>query len=133
MSALDVLTAQSDYLAYYEFGNTSRIAKRTVENSNSSLGCILQIDLIGADAKAADANQILSMLENILRQLGFRTYSDGLDIANLLNKLIFRKRSFMEFDLVINVALPKRLVKPDNPAFQGCRHPFEPRSPEALK
>jgi hypothetical protein len=90
MSALHVLSTQGNDLTDDQLSNTAGVAERAVEHGNPALGSVFQVDLICADAKAPNTYEILSMLEDVLGQSGFGSYSDRLNMADLVNQLSFR-------------------------------------------
>jgi hypothetical protein len=55
--------------------------------------------LIGADAETADADEVLGVFEDLLREFGFGADANCLDIADLLNQLLVSEGRFMEFNL----------------------------------
>lgn len=64
------LAGKRDDLGNDELGHTPRVRKGRVEDGNTMVGGVLQVYLVGANAKAADNQQVLRMFQHILRQLG---------------------------------------------------------------
>lgn len=79
--AITQLPGQSDDFSNDKFRNATGIAERRVEDCNSMLGCILQIDLIGPNAEATNHNEVLGRPQYLGRQFGFGTDPDNMDIS----------------------------------------------------
>ena len=50
------LSGQGDDFCNDEFGHTAGVAERRVEHSDSMLGSVAKVDLIGSDTEAPDDN-----------------------------------------------------------------------------
>jgi hypothetical protein len=79
-AAVTQLTCERDDLANDEFGDRARVRKGRVEDADSMRGGVLEIDLVRADAEAADDNQVLGFGEDAGSELGFGTDAEDVDI-----------------------------------------------------
>ena len=68
--AIAQLTSKADDLRDDQLGDTAGVAERRVEDGNTVLSGILEVDLVGTDAEAADHNQVLGLLEDSCGELG---------------------------------------------------------------
>jgi hypothetical protein len=69
--AVSELSSQNNDFGDDELGDTSRVTKGRVENSNSMLCSKLEIDLVGPDAEASNDKKVLCLTQDLLRELGF--------------------------------------------------------------
>lgn len=53
-----------------QFRDTSRVGERRVEDADTSPSSVVEINLVGADAEAADDKQVFGFPQDSLRQLG---------------------------------------------------------------
>lgn len=74
------MTGESDDFGDCEFGYGSRIGEGGVEDGNSELSSGFEVDLVCANAEAADDCEILCRVEYAGCKLGFRTNTEDLDI-----------------------------------------------------
>jgi hypothetical protein len=96
---LDILPTQRNNLTNHQLGHTPRIGKGRIEDGDAAFARILEIDLVGADAKTANAHQVLGMPQDFFREFSFGADANCLDIPNLLNQFLVPQRCFMEFNL----------------------------------
>lgn len=75
------LAGKSDDLGDDQFGHTSRVGKRRVENSYSMMRCELNVHLVGANAETTNDEQVLRFSENLCRQLGLRSNANDVHIS----------------------------------------------------
>ena len=68
--AVTKLSCQNDDFCQDEFGDGARIRERRIKDADPVLGSVAKVDLVGADAEAADDDQIFGMGENAGGQLG---------------------------------------------------------------
>lgn len=85
------LSREEDDLGNDQFSNGTGVGEGRIEDSDTLLGSVLEIDLIGADAEASNDTELFSSIEDLLGNLGLGTNADAMDITNLLNQLIFRQ------------------------------------------
>lgn len=116
--AVTKLASESDDLANNELSDGARVGEWRVENSNTVAGCVLEVDLVGADTEAADDNEVLCGLEHLCAQLGLGADTDNMNIPSravsydrglqvssyysldLLNELVLWQRGLQRLDLV---------------------------------
>lgn len=79
--AVSKLPGQHDDLSDNQLRNGARVAERRVEDGNTVFGGIIEIDLVGSDTEAADHDEVLSLTENPLGELGLRADTDSMDIT----------------------------------------------------
>jgi hypothetical protein len=77
---------QHDDLGQHQFGHRARIRIRRVEHGNAALTCCFEGHLIGANAKAANAGELVSRGQDGVGQLCSRTNAQEVDIFDLLGK-----------------------------------------------
>jgi hypothetical protein len=63
--AVAQLAGERDDLGDHQLGDTARVGKGRVEDGNAMLGCIVQVYLVGADAEAADDEEILCLCQDL--------------------------------------------------------------------
>lgn len=63
------LPAKSNDFGNDELSDTAGVAERRIEDGNAALSGVLEVDLIGPNAKAAYKQQIFGMTEDFLREL----------------------------------------------------------------
>ena len=87
----DTAQQQQD-LAQYQFGDRTGVGEGCVEDRNAADLGRFQLDLVGADAEAADGDQLVGGVEHLLGDLGSGAQPDEMDIADLLDQLLFGER-----------------------------------------
>ena len=116
--AVTELASESDDLANNELSDGAGVGKWRVENSDTVAGCVLEVDLVGADAEAADDDEVLCSLEHLCVQLGLGADTDDMNIPSrivsydrglqltsnysldFLNELVLWQRGLQGLDLV---------------------------------
>jgi hypothetical protein len=63
--AIAQLAGERDDLGDNQLSNAARVGKRRVEDGNTMLGRIVQVYLVGADAEAADDEEVLGFLKDL--------------------------------------------------------------------
>ena len=86
VGAVAKLAGQRDDFSDDELGDTARVGKRGVEDGDAMAGSIVEIDLVGTDAEAADDEQVLGFAQHLLGELRLRADADDVDIASRPNK-----------------------------------------------
>jgi hypothetical protein len=86
--AVTQLSCKGNNLCDDQLGNTAGVAEGRVEDRNTVVGGILEVDLVGTDAEAADNDQVLGLLQNPLRELGLRADTDDMNITALLEAVV---------------------------------------------
>ena len=79
--AVAKLSSKGNNLPYHEFCNTARVRKGRIEDGDTIARCKLEVNLICADTKAADDEQILRFAEDAFRKFRLRPNADYLDIT----------------------------------------------------
>ena len=90
--SISELARKGNNLSDDQFGDAARIAEGRVEDGNASLGRVFQVDLIGADAKTADDNQVFGSLEHPLGELCLGADANHLNVAVVVQLAISRQR-----------------------------------------
>ncbi|MCY1551597.1 hypothetical protein D9M68_879390 [compost metagenome] len=75
---------QQDGFAQHQLGHRAGVGERGVEHCDASLARCHQIHLVGADAEAADGDQLGGMGQHLGRELGARANADEVHIGDLL-------------------------------------------------
>lgn len=90
---------QQDGLGQYQLGHRTGVGVRCVEHGDTALAGSFQVDLVGADAEAANSDQFLGAVEDLFGELGARTDADKVGIGDLFLQLGFRQRTSEVFDV----------------------------------
>ncbi|MCY1172855.1 hypothetical protein D9M73_129990 [compost metagenome] len=90
---------QQDGLGQHQFGHRTGVGVRGVEHRDAALAGGVQVDLVGADAEAADGDQLLGAVEDFLGQLGTRTDADEVSVGDLFLQLVTRQRALQVLDV----------------------------------
>lgn len=88
-----------DGFGQYQFGYRTGVGVWRVEHGDTALAGSFQVDLVGADAEAANGDQFLGAVEDLFGQLGARTDADEVGICDLFLQLGFRQRTSEVFDV----------------------------------
>lgn len=72
-----------DGFGQYQFGYRTGVGVWRVEHGDTALAGSFQVDLVGADAEAANGDQFLGAVEDLFGQLGARTDADEVGICDL--------------------------------------------------
>jgi hypothetical protein len=91
------LSRQHDDLSNDQLRHTARVTKRRVEDGDTVLGGIFEVDLVGADAEAADDNEVLSLAQHPLRKFRLGADSDGVNVTVVLPSALIDKRMRRSF------------------------------------
>lgn len=68
-----------------EFGNRARVGERRVEDGDTCVGGILEVDLVGTNTEATDDNEVLGLPQNASSELSLGTNTDDVDISERSN------------------------------------------------
>lgn len=98
--AIAKLTRQPDNVADCHFGHRARIAEWRVERGDSATRRVLQIDLVRADAKTPNDQQLHRVLKSVLIERRFTANADNMHVLNLLYQFLFRQRLGVALDLI---------------------------------
>lgn len=79
-AAVCELAGEGDYFCDYEFGDGAGVGKGRVEDADSARGGVGKVDLVGADAEAADDEELFCGSEDAGGELGFGADADDVDI-----------------------------------------------------
>ena len=99
---------QHDDLADGEFGDAAGVGERRVEHRDSEGGCRTQVDLVGADAEAADRHQRAGAAEHALGKLGAAADAEDVGAAHGLDQRVVLERLLIQRDAGIARALEQR-------------------------
>lgn len=79
--AVAQLTSKANDLGNDQLGDTAGVAERRVEDGNTVFGGILEVNLVGSDAEAADHNQVLSLLEDPRGELSLGADTNHMNVT----------------------------------------------------
>jgi len=99
-AAFRELAGKSDDLADHEFSHRARVGEGRVEDADAVFRGIFEVDLVGADAEAADDDQVLGVFEDVGRELGFGADADDLHVFDLFDQFVFGEGGREGFELV---------------------------------
>ena len=88
---------QQNRLAQHQLGHRTGVGEGRVEHHNAALTRSVQIDLIGANAKAAYGHQLVRGGKHFLGQLRARADTDKVRIGNLCLQLLALQRAAQRF------------------------------------
>lgn len=80
VGAVTKLTGQGDNFGNNELCNTARIGEGGVEDSNAVGGSVFEVDLVRADAEAANDEQVLGLTQDLLGQLGLGANTNDMHV-----------------------------------------------------
>jgi hypothetical protein len=72
---------KGDDLGYHQFDHAARVRKGGIENSHAVLAGGAEVDLVGADAKSPDRQQVRCCLEGLGRDVGIAPDTHYVDLA----------------------------------------------------
>ncbi len=96
---------QQNGLGQYQFGDRTGVGVWGVEHRDAAFASGIEVDLVGADAEAADGDQLLRRVEDFLGKLGARTNADEMSIRDLRLQLVTGQRRLEVFDVRITGGL----------------------------
>ena len=67
--AIAKLASQSNDLCDDQLGDTARVTERRIENSNTMIGSILEVNLIRSDTETTNSYKIASLFQHTSGQL----------------------------------------------------------------
>lgn len=70
VGAVAELAGKDHHFTNDQLSNTARIAERGVEDGNTMICSILEINLIGTDTETTDDNEVLRFLQDAGSELG---------------------------------------------------------------
>ena len=94
---------QQDGFGEHQFGYAAGVRKGRVENGDAALLGRVEVDLIGADAEAADAHQLLGAVDDFGGQLGLGADADEIGVAEGGDQLRLGERFWMVIDVAIAI------------------------------
>ncbi len=74
---------EQDGLGQHQLGYRTGVGVWRVEHGDTALAGSFQVDLVGADAEAANGYQFLGAVEDLFGELGARTDADEVGIGDL--------------------------------------------------
>lgn len=81
VGAVTQLASKANDLANDQLGDTAGVAERRVEDGNTMLGGILEVDLVGTNTEASDHDQVLGLLEDSCGELGLGADADHMNVT----------------------------------------------------
>ena len=75
------LTGEGNDLADNKLGDTARVGEGGVEDGDTMAGSEIEVDLVGTNAEAANDQQVLGLLEDLLTQLGLGVNANDVNFA----------------------------------------------------
>lgn len=79
------LPSQGNDLSNHQLSNTSRITEWRVEDNDSVLCSVVEVNLVGTDTEASNSKQVLCLLEDLLRQFCLGADTNDMDISALMS------------------------------------------------
>jgi hypothetical protein len=92
---------QQDGLCQHQFGYRAGVGVRRVEHGNAALAGGVQVNLVGADAEAADGDQTLGAVEHLGGQLGARADADKMRVGDLFFQLVVGQCALEVLDVAV--------------------------------
>ncbi len=83
---------QQDGFGQHQFGDRTGIGVGRIEHCDTALARRVQVNLVGADAEAADRNQFLGTIEQLFGQLSTGADTDEMGVGDLFFQFGFRQR-----------------------------------------
>ena len=80
VGAVAQLTCKHDHLTNDQLSNTARVAEGGVEDRNTLVGGILEVDLVGTDTEATDDDKVLCFLQDSCGELCLGANTNDVDI-----------------------------------------------------
>ncbi len=96
---------QQDGLGQHQLGDRTGVGIGRVEHSDAALAGGLQVDLVGADAEAADGDQLLGAVEHLFGELGARADADEVGVGDLFLELGIRQGAGDVLDVAVTRGL----------------------------
>jgi len=96
---------QQDGFGEHQFGHRASVRVGRVEHCDTALAGGVQVDLVGADAEAADRHQFLRAIEDFFGQLGARADADEVGVSDLALQFVAGERRLDEFDVAVTSRL----------------------------
>ncbi|MNM94598.1 hypothetical protein D3C81_1070080 [compost metagenome] len=94
-------TGQHDRFGDHQLGDAAGIGVGRVEYRNAGQLGRIQIDLVGADAEAADRNQALGLGQHLGAELGARTDADDVRFGDPRLQFVLGQRLGVRLDLAV--------------------------------
>jgi len=85
IAAISYLASKGDNFANDKFRDRSRICERRVKDADSMLSSVLEVNLVRADAEAADHDEILCCGENSSSKLGLAADTKNVNVSKRLS------------------------------------------------
>ncbi|KPX97577.1 Uncharacterized protein ALO61_05256 [Pseudomonas savastanoi pv. nerii] len=83
---------QQDRLGQHQFCYRAGVGVGRIEHCNTALTRCIEVNLVGADAEAADGNQFLGAIEQLFGQLSAGADTDEVCVGDLFFQFGFRQR-----------------------------------------
>ncbi len=90
---------QQDGLGQHQLGHRAGVGIGGVEHGDAALAGGVQVDLVGADAEAADGDQLLGAVEHLGGQLGTRADANEVGVGDLGLQLVVGQRALEVLDV----------------------------------
>lgn len=82
------LSRKEHDLSNDQLSDRAGVGEGRIEDSDTLLRSILEVDLIRADTEAPNDTELFGSIEDLLGDLGLGADTDTMDITNLFNELI---------------------------------------------
>ena len=69
VGAVAQLASENNHFTDDQLGNTAGVTEGRVEDGNTLIGSILEIDLVGTDTEATDDDEVLGLLQDASSEL----------------------------------------------------------------
>ncbi len=90
---------QQDGFGQHQLGHGAGVGVGCVEHRDAALAGGVEVDLVGADAEAADGDQFLGGVEDVFGELGARADAEEVGVGDLFLQLVARERGLEVFDV----------------------------------
>ncbi|MNZ63899.1 hypothetical protein D3C78_820540 [compost metagenome] len=96
---------QQDGLGQHQFGDRTGVGVGGVEHRDAALAGGGQVDLVGADAEAADGDELLGAVEHLFGELGARADADEVGVGDLFLQFVTREGALEVLDVGVTGGL----------------------------
>jgi hypothetical protein len=100
-------TREHDGFGDDEFGDAARVRVGRIEHRYAERLCSIGVDLVGADAEAADRDQAPRFVEHVGGQVGARANADQVRVGDAALEFGFGQCFFVVFDVRVAGALQR--------------------------
>ncbi len=90
---------QQQQFANYQLRHGTGVGERRVKDRDTAFGGSVQVDLVGADAEAANSNQLFCRGNHVFSQVGTGSQANEVGITDGGFQLFRVQRTFVKFDV----------------------------------